>query len=398
MPAAGSGEMLEAKTAPKGVCDRPAAREAAPVRSGVAHRAIARPPAPAARARSWRPRRRTRRARDRRDRGSQGQHAPRQPRAAAARRRRGPAPGEARRATRSVAVRPVDRRRRRQRVQGGAHALGREGRLAEADAGRVEDGVGDGGGARHRCGFADAERRLLGPVHRDDLDGGQLREGQDRVAAPVPRGRQARLEGHLLVQHAARRLDDVAVDLVLDPGGIDHQAGILPHDDPLDRDLAAGAVDRHVGHPGRPGRRRAGELAVDVDRIGEAAAAQPVAVRRHGCGTVWGSHPARSATARTRSAARASVQVPQPVCDRVDARRSGEFVDEALVGEGVRQRRHAADPGGARDRRHVVHGDPRVIGMRRAGWRCGRPSRRPAATGATTPVSSSARVGAPFDG
>ena len=53
------------------------------------------------------------------------------------------------------------RLRLRVATQAGQDAFRREGRLAKAHPGRIEDRIGDRGRARHRCGLADAERRHL---------------------------------------------------------------------------------------------------------------------------------------------------------------------------------------------------------------------------------------------
>src|SRR5690606_9941362 len=109
-----------------------------------------------------------------------------------------------------------------------------------------------------------------------------LAKAQDRVAAPLAAGdgAGARIDAHLLLQRPARRLHDVAVDLVLHARRVDQQAGIVSDDDPAAVDGTGHAVDLDVGDPGRPGRAEARKPAVDVARVGEALAAQQLAVGR----------------------------------------------------------------------------------------------------------------------
>jgi hypothetical protein len=76
----------------------------------------------------------------------------------------------------------------------------------------------------------------------------------------------------LLLQHAADGLDDIAVDLMLNAGGVDHQPGILADGDARQSDVAGARVDLDIRDPGRPGSGHAGELAMHVDRVGKATA------------------------------------------------------------------------------------------------------------------------------
>ena len=124
--------------------------------------------------------------------------------------------------------------------------------------------------------------------------------------------------------------------------------------------LAGLPIDLHVGHPGRPGRAKARERAVDVAGVGEALAGQPVTLRwlnlRHGM-----RQPAGLGGGGAHQFRRARIgQVAQTEFDRIDASRAGQFVDVALVGEAVGQGRDAAQPTRAQDRRHVVDGDALV--------------------------------------
>ncbi len=120
------------------------------------------------------------------------------------------------------------------RVEGGAYGIRGEREFAEADAGGVEQRVGDRRRARHRGRFAGPERRIVRPLHHQHVDLGDLREGEDRVAAPFPARHPGGVEADRFAEHPARRLDHVAVDLVAHPVRVDHQAGIL--------------ADHHPGH------------------------------------------------------------------------------------------------------------------------------------------------------
>ncbi len=79
------------------------------------------------------------------------------------------------------------------------------------------------------------------------------------------------------------------------------------------------------------------------------------------CRTGRGFQPARSATALTRSIAREILQIAQAVFDRIDAGFIGAFVDPGFMRKRVRQRRDAAQPGGAHDRRHVVRDHAQIV-------------------------------------
>ena len=103
-------------------------------------------------------------------------------------------------------------------------AIGREGWFAEAHSGCVEDRVGDGRRARHRRGFADSERLLLRPRNHQHIDDGEFREGHQRVGSPVARSHRDIGKGDLLLEDAARGLNDVAMNLVTDAFRIDHQS------------------------------------------------------------------------------------------------------------------------------------------------------------------------------
>ena len=96
---------------------------------------------------------------------------------------------------------------------------------------------------------------LVRPVDQLHRDLRHVRHGQDRIARPVARLDAVLVEPHLLVQRPARRLDDAAFDLVLQPVRIDDQPGIGRGPDARHRDLAARAIDLDLGDA--PRRRSA---------------------------------------------------------------------------------------------------------------------------------------------
>ena len=105
---------------------------------------------------------------------------------------------------------------------------------------------------------------------------------------------------------------------------------------------------------------------MDIERIGKASPAHDVAVgdrffpaRARGPVGALGNGVDEVDRARI-------LEVAQAVFDRIDAGFGRQFVDVGFMGESVRQRRDAAKPGGAHDRRHVVgHHAHGVIIIRR---------------------------------
>ncbi len=130
--------------------------------------------------------------------------------------------------------------------------------------------------------------------------------------------------------------------------------------------LARLAVDLHVGHPRGPRRAEARPLAVDVACVRKALAEEDVAALAEPAVGVLlrpGAHaPAGLLRGGLHELDGARVfQVPQPELHRIDTRRRRQFVDVGLVRERTRQRRHAAQPRGAHDRRHVVDLHAQVV-------------------------------------
>ena len=151
------------------------------------------------------------------------------------------------------------------------------------------------------------------------------------------------------------------MDLVADAVRVDHQAGILAGDDAGHADVAGRLVDGDVGDPGRPRRAVARKLAVHIERIGKAPPAHDIALGN------------RFLPVRTRRPAGALgngvdeidgalvLEIAQAIFDRIDAGFGRQFVDIGFMGKGVRQRRDAAKPRGAHDRRHVVRHHAHVV-------------------------------------
>ncbi len=237
---------------PNGVCSaRPRQRPRPRSRHGRRCRHRRRPPG--ARARSWPPRTRRGGLGNRGDGAGEGKD-----------RRAGGERAEERAAIGHVQRRRVTDRCRIGRGRGLSAARTRSGvrGIAEAHARRIEHGVADRRRARHRGRFARASGGSLGAAHQD-VDVRHVGEtgGSDRRPIRARRRPSAR-EAHSL-EDPAGRLDDVAVDLMADAVRIDHLSGVLAADDAGHGDLAGHAVDRDIRHPGRPGRRGAGELAVE---------------------------------------------------------------------------------------------------------------------------------------
>src|SRR5262249_21390889 len=126
-----------------------------------------------------------------------------------------------------------------------------ERQVADALAGRVGKGVGDGGDRGPLRAFARAERTLVRTVDQLDLDLRRFRHGEDRLAFPVPRPNPALAGTHPLLQPPAHGLDDAAFDVAGAPVGIDDHPGIDRRNGVRHPHHAAVAVDfalRHYGH------------------------------------------------------------------------------------------------------------------------------------------------------
>ena len=147
---------------------------------------------------------------------------------------------------------------------------GRERHPADAHAGGVEDGVGDGRRDRPARRFAGARRRDLRMVDQHHVDlFGRLGDVEDRIGQPIDAGHGLVVELDLLPQRAADALHDVALDRHADAVRIDDLAAIMGDRELAHPDLAAAAVDVDLGD-----HRDARAVAL---RVGDAAAGDLVA-------------------------------------------------------------------------------------------------------------------------
>jgi len=121
-------------------------------------------------------------------------------------------------------------------------------RAAQAHAGRVEDGVGEGRGDRADRAFAGAGGRQLGAVQQHDVDCfGRLGDVEDRVARPIDTRHLGAVEGDLLGQGAVRALHDITVDAAPEPVGVDDQPAIMGDGEFARPHLAGMAVNLDLG-------------------------------------------------------------------------------------------------------------------------------------------------------
>src|SRR5262249_49382991 len=123
------------------------------------------------------------------------------------------------------------------------HLHRRKWNRAQPHAGGVEDGIRD----RRRY---DRRRRLAGtpwplprPVDELDLDLRHIGESPDRIGPPMEARHGGLVEQELLEQAAAHGLDDVALDLVPEPIGIDDLPAIVADEEALDMDCTTLPID-----------------------------------------------------------------------------------------------------------------------------------------------------------
>ena len=128
----------------------------------------------------------------------------------------------------------------------------------------------------------------------------------------------------------------------------------MADDDAAHVHLTRLAIDIDVRDPRCPRRAEPWPFAVDIAGIRHALSVEDVALPAHRAG----GGARLPACARRRGLQQFKrpgiVEVTHPKLHRVDAGGAGEFVHVRLVREGIRQRRHASQPGSAQDRRHVV--------------------------------------------
>src|SRR5690348_6479930 len=106
--------------------------------------------------------------------------------------------------------------------EGGQNALRGEGNFAQANSGRVEDGVGDGGRNNDDGPFGGPSGGQFRPVDELNLDVGNLLETDHRIGGPIGVLHASFVELHFFEQGAADALHDISFDLILDAVGIDN--------------------------------------------------------------------------------------------------------------------------------------------------------------------------------
>src|SRR5437899_4271388 len=141
-----------------------------------------------------------------------------------------------------------------------------ERQLAHAHAGRMRQRIGERASSGALRGFAGAQKRLAGPVDDVHLEAlRRVREAQDRVARPVAAGDARIVEGRGFEARPADRLQDAALDLVLDAVGIDRLAAVDRGDDAQHAHVRSLALDLNFHRD-----RRIGGVVL-VARVTEAA-------------------------------------------------------------------------------------------------------------------------------
>ena len=189
---------------------------------------------------------------------------------------------------------------------------------------------------------------------------------QDGIARPVETGDREPVVFELLYQRAADGLDDVAVELVLEPIGIDDLTAIVREVEFRHPDVAARPLHLDLGHRRDIGARQL------VFAIGDAAAGDYVAALvAPGRRPLVPFRQGGGAVEHFDAALVVGIEIFQPELDGVSVCRRSKFVDEALVGVGVLHSPRRPDPGRAERRRckpaaHRLHvgelvGDRRVL-------------------------------------
>ena len=100
-----------------------------------------------------------------------------------------------------------------------------------ADTHRIEQSVGHGCRRRPRSAFANAQRGFARPAEDQHLDVRYLIETQDRITFPGTRQHPFSIPQNLLLESPTDRLNNPAFDLIREPVGVDHPAGVDRGDD-----------------------------------------------------------------------------------------------------------------------------------------------------------------------
>src|SRR6266480_4070825 len=178
-----------------------------------------------------------------------------------------------------------------------------------------------------------------------------LREPQDGIALPVEACHGGPVPLQVLDQRAAHGLDDVAVDLVAQPVGVDDLAAVMRHEEALDADLARTPVHLDIGHGADV---CAHELVLDVGHSaslrGLACTAARAGARRP---------PGELAQPLHQFQAARIFQIAQAGFERIGAGGRRQLVEEALVAEAVLQPAPGATPPSAGWRDQPQRASPR---------------------------------------
>ena len=161
-----------------------------------------------------------------------------------------------------------------QRLAHGSLSLQADRHRADAHAGGVEHGVGDGRGDGDDRRLAAAGRVQVRAVQQVDVQLGHVVEPRHLVAAEAGVEDLAVLEADLLAQRPAQAHDDAALHLGEEVGRVQDRAALEDLADAADLDLALVAVDGHLDAGGHVGAllRAAGQPDADVRRTLLAAA------------------------------------------------------------------------------------------------------------------------------
>src|SRR5690606_34518902 len=129
-------------------------------------------------------------------------------------------------------------------------------------------------------GFSDAHWRLILAGHEQHVNVRDLGEIDDGVGTPFPAGHALRPEGNLLEQAAAQCLDDIAMDLMAHPFGVDHHAGVVADGNAIDLNAPAVRINADIDDPDGPRGAKTRPFAVDIPGVCYASSTQQAVVTR----------------------------------------------------------------------------------------------------------------------
>ena len=147
------------------------------------------------------------------------------------------------------------------------------------------------------------------------------------------------VERDLLLQHPAERLQHIAVELVLQPIGIDDLAAVMSEIDGGHLDLTGRTLHLHIGH--------GADICANqlVFNIGHAAAFHDVAALLLRRGPLLPLGELDQPLERFQAALVGGVDIFDPEIEGVDSSRRRELVHEAFVGISVLHPARRPDPG-----------------------------------------------------